>query len=72
MADTVTAQHAQSPGLDPQHCINHTWWCTAVIPARRRQTQEDHKFKVLFEYVLSLKAAWAMRYQEGNGGGVET
>jgi hypothetical protein len=28
------------------------WWHTLIIPALRRQRQEDHKFKVSLGYIV--------------------
>jgi hypothetical protein len=37
------------------------WWCTPVIPALRRQRQEDQKFRVILSNISSGRAAWSTR-----------
>lgn len=49
----VDACLAQSPGLDPQHHINQTWWVVKpAIPAPKRWKQEGQKFKVILKVSL--------------------
>jgi hypothetical protein len=31
------------------------WWHRTVIPALGRQRQEDQKFKVIFDYLMSIR-----------------
>jgi hypothetical protein len=30
------------------------WWCTSVIPALRRQKQEDVEFEVILDYLVRI------------------
>lgn len=41
-----------------QHCINQAWWCVSVISALRTQRQENHKFNVIFGYLVSSRRVW--------------
>lgn len=51
------AYHAQKSQVLPQYHINKCVWDMSVIPVPERQRQEDQKFKVIFHYVVSLKAS---------------
>lgn len=59
MASLVDACLAQSPGLDPQHHINQTWWVVKpAIPAPKRWKQEGQKFKVILKTLRDRDTHW--------------
>jgi hypothetical protein len=33
--------------------MSQVWWCMSIIPALRRQRQEDHEFRVSLSYMVS-------------------
>lgn len=41
-----------------QHCINQAWWCISVISELRTQRQENQKFNVIFDYLVSYRTVW--------------
>ena len=48
------------PGIHPQNCINWVWWHLSIVLALRKYRHEDQKFKVIFNYIVSLGLAQAM------------
>lgn len=52
----------------PSHWNFQNWgkcspvqWCIHVIPAPRKGRQEDEEFKVILNYIVSLRLAWGTR-----------
>lgn len=63
----VFIKHASSPGLNPQHHRNGTWWYTPVIQnSGGRNRQEDQKLKDILSYIMSLRSVWAIRFPGQN------
>ena len=52
-------QHAGDLAFSLQHCINPLQRCMLAILALRKQRYEGQKFKVIFDYTVSLRPAWA-------------
>lgn len=49
------------PGIHPQNCINWVWWHLSIVLALRKYRHEDQKFKVIFNYTVSLSPDWTSR-----------
>lgn len=52
LTGAVFAQHTQSSGFDPKHCVAQAWWNMSVIPALRRWRQGNEKAKFISGYKL--------------------
>lgn len=39
--------------------LNWVWYHMPVVPAFRRATEEDQRFKAIFSYIVNLRLAWA-------------
>lgn len=58
LAECLLGMHKtlnSSPGTKEMALVGHS----PVIPALRRRTQEDRKFKVIFDYIGCSRPAWA-------------
>lgn len=52
-------QQATKPWCKPQYCINRKWWHMPATTALEEGRKVDKKFKVIFDYLESLRTAWA-------------
>lgn len=49
----VPAQHAQSPGCDPQDHINQAWWLMVVTSGMWEVKAKDQEFETSLKYRMS-------------------
>lgn len=57
---TCLCKH-EALGSIPISCRNWVWEYTPIVSAPGKWRKENHKFKVIFDYVVSLRPSWAPR-----------
>lgn len=45
----------------PINCINWVWEYMPILPTLGKWRKENQMFKVIFEYIVSLRPIWATR-----------
>lgn len=54
----MVGRRLASHGFHPQKCVNPSDSTRLAIPAFRAWRQENHKFGVIFKYVVNLRPPW--------------